>query len=285
MFPKISDKNLHVFLRIVSGTTILLVILISTFVLKESWQALSHEPLRFISDPSWDPSSHFYNLLPMIAGSLLITLGAILIATPLGVVCGIYYQYLAPRWIALPLRSLIELLAGIPSVIYGFWGLVTLVPLLYHLAPPGANLLAGSLVLSIMILPTISIFFASGIKSIPPHVLASANALGLSQSTILSKIIIPSCRGSLINSVLISLGRALGETMAVLMVSGNIVQIPSSVFDPVRTLTSNIALEMAYALDEHRSALFMCGFVLLLTVAILSIVAHTFTPKKGSFHV
>ena len=211
----------------------------------------------------------------MVLGSASITIGAIILALPIGIASALLFEYLAPSWIAKPLRAIIEILSGIPSVIYGFWGLIAIVPLLYKLSPPGANVLAGIIVLGIMILPTLSIFVANGIQSITKEQIQSCKSLGLSKTTTITQVIMPSIRQHILNGTIISLGRAVGETMAVLMVCGNIVKIPQSIFDPVRTLTSNIALEMAYALDAHRSALFLSGFILLLIIVSLALLGHS----------
>ena len=204
-----SDKNFHRLLLFASWIATIIVALIFIFVAWEAWPAIASGPLKFISDPAWDPSSQSYYLVPMIAGSTAITLGAIVIALPLGLISALFYELLAPSWISKPYRSTIEVLAGIPSVIYGFWGLVSVVPLLYKLSPPGANVLAGSIVLGIMILPTISLFIANGIRSVPKHIFTSSHSLRLSKYTMILKIIIPSIKGPIVSGTLIALGLSL----------------------------------------------------------------------------
>lgn len=275
MFHSSNDLKFRAVLFAITWITSLLVALIIGFVAWEAWPAIALGPLKFISDPAWDPSLQDYYLVPMVLGSASITIGAIILALPIGIASALLFEYLAPSWIAKPLRAIIEILSGIPSVIYGFWGLIAIVPLLYKLSPPGANVLAGIIVLGIMILPTLSIFVANGIQSITKEQIQSCKSLGLSKTTTITQVIMPSIRQHILNGTIISLGRAVGETMAVLMVCGNIVKIPQSIFDPVRTLTSNIALEMAYALDAHRSALFLSGFILLLIIVSLALLGHS----------
>ena len=253
------------------------VLLIAGFLVAESLGALSSVGLRrFLGDPSWHPSadaSGSFNLAPMLWGTLLATVGAILVAAPLGVLSALFCRVYAPAAVGKPYRRLIELLAGIPSVVYGFWGLVVLVPLIAAFRPPGASLLAGALILALMILPTIALTADAALASVPRAYLLAAAALGLGRWATLRGVALPAARSGIATGVILAAGRALGETMAVLMVCGNVVETPSSIFDPVRTLTANIALEMAYALGDHRSALFVSGLFLLALVTLLVLIA------------
>ena len=158
---------------------------------------------------------------------------------------------------------MVELLAGIPSVVFGFWGLVVLVPIIGRWHPPGPSLLAGILILTLMILPTIMLIAHISIAQVPVAYIQSATALGFSRWSLIWHLILPTSQIGLFTGVLLGSARALGETMAVLMVCGNVVQTPSHLFDPIRTLTANIALEMAYALGNHRAALFVSGLLLM----------------------
>ncbi len=238
-------------------------------------------PLRFFSDPSWHPRagalSGTFNLAPMVAGSLLASVGAILLAAPIGVASAVFCQYYASTALAGAYRQLIGLLAGIPSVVYGFWGLVILVPILRELAPPGQSLLAGILILALMILPTVALIADGALANVPRAYLLGASALGLSRFTTVTRVALPAARSGLITATILGTGRAMGETMAILMVCGNVIQLPASLSDPVRTLTANIALEMAYAVGPHRSALFLTGLVLLLLVSVLVSFASRFS--------
>lgn len=251
----------------ISGGIILLIL---GFLLGQSGEILSRLGLgRFFSDAAWYPTSGQYNLLPMLWGSLFVTWGAVAIVVPLGLFSAIFCQYFAPPMLAKGYRRMVELLAGIPSVVYGFWGLVTLVPMIAKWQPPGASLLAGMIVLGLMILPTIALVAESSLANVPVVYLRGAAALGLNQWAIVWGVAIPAARAGLMTGVILATGRAIGETMAVLMVCGNVVQVPNSLFAPVRTLTANIALEMAYATNDHRSALFVTGLVLMILIAVL----------------
>ena len=168
-----------------------------------------------------------------------------------------------------PYRRLIELLAGIPSVVYGFWGLVVLVPLIGAIHPPGPSLLAGIVILTIMILPTIALMADASLANIPQQYLRGAAALGLPRWATIRGVVFPAAKSGLFTGIILETGRAIGETMAILMVCGNVVQTPHSLFDPIRTLTANIAIEMAYALGDHRAALFVSGLVLMGMIAAL----------------
>jgi len=218
----------------------------------------------------------------MLWGTLFAMVGSVLIATPLGILSAIFMNYYAPPKIAQSYRMVLGLLAGIPSVVYGFWGLVVLVPLIGRLEPPGPSLLAGILILSIMILPTIALVADSSLANVPGEYITSAASLGLSRWTTIRRVILPSAKSGLFTGTILETGRAIGETMAVLMVCGNVVQIPKSLFQPVRTLTANIALEMAYALGDHRSALFVSGLMLMAIIVFLIIAVEWIS--RGKFY-
>ena len=275
-----------IFILILNGFALVagaIVLLIFGFLLWESWSILQQVGLlRFFSDPNWHPTSGEYNLSPMFWGTLLVTLGAVLIATPLGILSAVFCQYYAPTGLARIYRRLVELLAGIPSVVYGLWGLVVLVPLIGNLQPPGASLLAGILVLALMILPTIALVADASLANVPVTYLQGAAAMGLSRWAIVRGVAFPAAKAGLVSGVILATGRAIGETMAVLMVCGNVVQVSNSIFAPVRTLTANIALEMAYAMNDHRSALFVSGLVLMGLVSIL--VAGAEYMNQGRIH-
>ncbi len=276
-FPSRIDRVLAWALRgagVLAGS---LAFMLVAFIAMESLPILAAiGPFRFFTDPSWHPLQDRFNLLPMLAGTLFVATGAVILAAPLGVLSALFCRYYAPAPMAVAYRRLVELLAGIPSVVYGLWGLVVLVPLLGRIQPPGQSLLAGILILALMILPTIALLADSGIANVPrDHILAGAS-LGMTRWGLIRRIVLPSARPGIIAGIILGAGRALGETMAVLMVAGNVVQVPTGFFDPVRTLTANIALEMAYAMDGHRSALFMGGLLLaLLTIALVA-ASHRF---------
>jgi phosphate transport system permease protein len=247
------------------------VLLIAFFLVKESAPLLAHTGgTPFFLDNGWHPTEGAYGLSPMLAATLAAAVGAVLLATPLGIASALFSRFYAPPRLARAYRSLVALLAGIPSVVYGLWGLTVLVPLIAKLQPPGASLLAGVLVLSLMILPTIALIADASLAAVPASFLRGAAALGLSREATIVAIALPAARTGIGAGILLAAARALGETMAVLMVAGNVVQVPSSLFDPVRTLTANIALEMAYATGDHRAALFVSGLALMALVLVLA---------------
>ncbi|WP_392475967.1 phosphate ABC transporter permease subunit PstC [Nostoc sp. C110] len=279
--PSQSDIVLLWILRLLALITSIIVILITGFLLLEALPILRQVGwLRFVSDRSWHPDEGLYNLMPMLWGSLLVTLGSVLLAAPLGIGSAIFCQYYAPPLVGGFYRQLIELLAGIPSVVYGFWGLVVLVPLIAKLQPPGASLLAGIAILTLMILPTIALTAQASFSEVPTEYLQGAAALGISRWATIRSVVLTAAKSGIFTGLILGTGRAIGETMAVLMVCGNVVQIPTSLFDPLRTLTANIALEMAYATGNHRSALFVSGLLLMVVIAALVGVAEVISRKN-----
>lgn len=250
------------------------VLLILLFLTVESAPVLMDiSAVRFFTDPSWNPGEGIYNLAPMLSGTLYAAGGALLLATPLGIASALFIVFYAPPFAAQVYRRLVELLAGIPSVVFGFWGLTTLVPLINQLHPPGASLLAGILILTLMILPTIALTAHAALLAVPAEYLRDAAALGLSRWGTISGLVLPAAKTGIMAGIMLAGGRAIGETMAVLMVTGNVPQHAGRLFDPIRTLTANIALEMAYAMNDHRAALFVSGLALMLLIMVLSSIA------------
>ncbi len=265
-------------LALVAGA---IVIPIAIVLLVESWPILQNIGfLPFFTDTAWFPSKALYSLTPMLVSTLLVVGGALLLAAPAGILSALFCRFYAPPAIATLYRRLLELLVGIPGVVYGFWGLVVLVPLINRLHPPGTSLLAGILVLALMTVPTIALTAEASLAEVPPAYLLGAAALGLSRWGTIWGVVLPAARTGLFASLILGTGRALGETMVVLMVCGNIVQVPKGLFDPIRTLPANIALEMAYALGDHRSALFVSGLLLLLASLGLVLVAEAIADKE-----
>ena len=286
MFRWSSDRLLIAGLRGCAALSAGIVLVIAAFVLLESLPALRTVGLtRFFTDPSWHPAggevAGRFNLVPMLVGSVLATGGAVLLATPLGLASALFCRFYAPAAVGLLYRRLIELLAGIPSVVYGFWGLVVLTPAIRAWQPPGQSLLAAILILAVMILPTIALLAEAGLRAVPRPYLDGAAALGLSRWATIRGVALPAARGAIVTAVVLATGRAFGETMAVLMVSGNVVRMPASVFDPVRVLTANIALELGYALGLHRAALFVTGLVLMAVALSLVLVAQRVGTVQG----
>jgi phosphate transport system permease protein len=275
------DRLLLLALRLLSAMAGTILFLVVAFLVLKSWPALEHiGVVRFFTDPDWYPTEDLYLLTPMLWGTLWATLGAILLAAPLGILSALFCHFYAPPAVAVWYRRMIELLAGIPSVVFGFWGLVVLVPIIAQWHPPGPSLLAGILVLSLMILPTIMLMAHASLAKVPVSYLHHAMALGFGRWSMIRSIVLPAAKAGVCTGMLLGMARALGETMAILMVAGNVVQTPSHLFDPIRTLTANIALEMAYALGEHRSALFVSGLLLMGMVVIVMAMAEGFQYRE-----
>ena len=266
------------FLALVAGSLLLLVVI---FLAHEAWPAFQHRGLAsFFSDEAWYPTDDLYLLTPMLWGTLWATLGSILLAAPIGIFSALFIQYYAPPFLATGYRRFIELLSGIPSVVFGLWGLVVLVPLIGRWQPPGPSLIAGILILSLMILPTITLVVQASLAHIPVSFIQNATALGLSRWSMIQRVILPTAKEGIFTGIFLGVARALGETMAILMVCGNVVQTPSHLFDPIRTLTANIALEMAYALGNHRSTLFVSGLLLMVMVIVFVVIAERLRYRK-----
>ena len=275
-----ADIALVIVLRLLAAVAGAIVVLIGVFLVMESVPALREAGiLRFFTDDAWHPASGMYGLVPMVWGTLFAMTGAVILATPLGILSAVFVRWYAPPALRTPYRRLVELLAGIPSVVYGFWGLVVLVPLIGRMHPPGPSLLAGIVILAIMILPTIALMADASFANVPESYLRGAASLGLSKWGTLRGVVFPAARSGLFTGVILETGRAIGETMAILMVAGNVVQTPDSLFAPMRTLTANIALEMAYATGSHRSALFVSGLVLLGMIVALAFGADLLAGK------
>lgn len=256
---RVTASVLSVAAAVAGGITFLIV----AYLLLGSAPALrSVGALRFLTDPTWSPTAELYSLGPMIVGTGVVTAGAVLLATPLAVASAVFGRFYVRGALARAHRRILETLAGIPSVVYGLWGLMVLAPAIAHLGPPGQSALAGIAVLALMILPTVALVGDAALGAVAQEQLRAAAASGLSRWAVVRSIVLPAARPGIAVGVLLGTGRALGETMAVLMVTGNVVQVPDSLLAPVRTLTANIALEMAYATDAHLSALFVSGLAL-----------------------
>ena len=235
----------------------------------------------FIFGMEWEPDQGKYGIFPMIVGTASVTFGAAVIGVPVGICCSIFMAEFAPAWMKKVFRPAIQLLAGIPSVVYGFWGLIFIVPFISeYLGGPGFSILAASVVLAIMILPTIISISEVSLIDLPRTYKEGALALGMTHWQTIYSVQLPAAKSGIVAAVILGMGRAIGETMAVIMVLGNSPALPRSILDPVRTLTTNIGLEMSYASGEHRQALFATGIVLFVVIMILNITAQYITRKK-----
>ncbi|MCL2322752.1 MAG: phosphate ABC transporter permease subunit PstC [Oscillospiraceae bacterium] len=237
--------------------------------------------INFIFGTKWAPSQGDYGIFPMIIGSVSVTLGAAIIGIPIGIFCSIFLAELAPATFRNIFRPAIQLLAGIPSVVYGFWGLLFVVPFIRtHIGGPGLSILAGSIILAIMILPTVITISESSLLALPRQYKEGALSLGMTHWQVIYSVLVPAAKSGIVASAILGIGRAIGETMAVIMVVGNAVAIPQSILDPARTLTTNIGIEMGYASGEHQQALFATGIVLFIIIMILNASAQYITRRK-----
>lgn len=275
------EKIIEKILLMIAFSAIFSLGLITLFIFQEGLPVfLKTGALNFITSPEWAPSQNKFGIFSMIMGTLWITVGALFFGVPLSLAVSVFLAEFCPRKAVKIIKPAIELLAGIPSVVYGFIGVIILAPIIrQYLGGPGLSVLAASIVLAVMILPTVISISLDAIQAVPKTYKEGSLALGATRWQSVYMVVIPAAKSGIITSIILGMGRAVGETMAVIMVSGNAVRIPHSVLEPVRTLTSNIALELGYATGLHRQALFGTGMVLFVIIMIINTFAY-FTTKK-----
>ncbi len=281
--PKNIDEYLiekGLFITAISSVVIILLIIV--FIFWEGYPAILNIGFfDFLFGMEWSPSNDLYGIFPMIIGSLAITGLSLLMAIPLGIFCAIFMAEIAPKQMRTILRPTIQTLSGIPSVVYGFFGLIVLVPFMrVQFGGTGFSMFTASIILTVMILPIIVSVSEDAIKSVPSEYKEASMALGATHWQTIKNVLFPAAIPGIITSIILGMGRAIGETLAIIMVAGNVVQIPSSIFDPVRALTSNIAIEMGYATGIHYNALFATGIVLIFMILVLLVIANYFHYKK-----
>jgi len=270
-------------LTIVAFSALASLLLIAVFIFKEGLPFMFKVGLRdFLFSSDWNPQAGKFGIFSMIVSSLYVTFGAMLIGAPLGIAGAIFMNEFLPRPVMRVIKPTIELLAGIPSVVFGFLGVMVLAPFIReYMGGPGLSILAASIILGIMILPTVISISTDAIAAVPNSYREGALALGATRWQSVHMVILKAARSGIIASVILAMGRSLGETMAVIMVAGNTVRIPQSLTDPVRTLTANIALEMSNATGLAREALFATGIVLFVLIMILNAIAISAMKSKG----
>ena len=226
---------------------------------------------KFLLGTSWKPSNGLYGIFPMIIGSIYVTAGAIIVGVPVGILCAIFMARFCPEKLYKFLKPAVELLAGILSIVYGFFGLVVIVPVVQDLfGTSGKGILTASLLLGIMILPTIISVSESSIRAVPESYYEGALALGDTHEMSVMRAVVPAAKSGILAGIILGVGRAIGETMAVIIVAGNQAIIPDSILSGVRTMTANIVMEMGYATDLHRQALIATGVVLFVFILIIN---------------
>lgn len=228
-------------------------------------------PLNFLTGIEWRPNNDIYGILPMIVGSVLTTIGALIIGAPIGILSAVFLAFYCPKKIYPVLKSGVQLLAGIPSVVYGFFGLMVLVPFVREVfGGLGLSVLTASVLLGMMILPTIISVSESSIRAVNTSYYEGSVGLGATHERSIFRCVLPACKSGIMTGVVLGLGRAIGETMAVIMVAGNQAAIPKALTDGVRTMTTNIVMEMGYAVDLHRQALIGTAVVLFIFILIIN---------------
>jgi len=269
------EKIARYTLMAVAFSALASLLLIAVFIFKEGLPFMFKVGLReFLFSSVWDPQAGKFGIYPMIVASLWVTFGAMAIGAPLGVAGAIFLNEFVPKPVMRIVKPTIELLAGIPSVVFGFLGVMVLAPWIRAtMGGPGLSVLAASVILGIMVLPTVISISTDAIGAVPNSYREGALALGATRWQSVHMVTIKAARSGIIASIILAMGRALGETMAVIMVAGNTVKVPHAITDPVRTLTANIALEMANATGMAREALFATGIVLFVVIMILNGIA------------
>ncbi|MBU5459433.1 phosphate ABC transporter permease subunit PstC [Anaerostipes sp. MSJ-23] len=266
------EKIMDVIFLLAACVSILAVILICAFLFGNGIPTIGKIGFaKFVAGQTWMPKSGIFGIFPMIVGSLYVTAGAIIVGVPIGILAAIYMAKFCNDKVYKVLKPAVELLAGIPSVVYGFFGMVVLVPMFRDMFGNGNSVFTASILLGIMILPTIIGVSESAIRAVPDSYYEGSLGLGASHERSVFFAVLPAAKSGILAGVVLGIGRAIGETMAVVMVAGNQAVVPDSLFSGVRTLTSNIVLEMGYATDLHREALIATAVVLFVFILLINL--------------
>lgn len=276
----IKEKGFKGWFGLSALTSTLALALISFFLLINGVPAIQKVGfIKMITGTVWQPGNNHFGIFPMLVGSLYVTVGALLIGAPSGVLGAIYLAFFCPKKIYPVLKQMINLMAGIPSIVYGFFGLVVLVPLFQPFNGSGKGVMTASILLGIMILPTIINISEDALRAVPDVYYEGSVALGASHERTVFRIMVPAAKSGIVAALILGLGRAIGETMAVMMVAGNQAIVPTGIFSGVRTLTTNIVMEMGYATDLHREMLIATAVVLFIIILIVNLVVTIFKGK------
>ena len=269
---RIKEVFMQAVFFIAACASILAVILICVFMFANGLPAIGKiGPMEFLLGTRWKPGNNIFGILPFILGSIYVTAGAILIGVPIGILTSIFMAYYCPKKIYRPLKAATELLAGIPSVVYGFFGMMVLVPLLRQIPHCKGNvMLTACILLGIMILPTIIQLTSAAVKAVPNSYYEGSLALGATDERSVFRATVPAAKSGILASVVLAIGRAIGEAMAVKMVIGNQPRLTSDLLSGIRTLTSGIVIEMGYAEGLHHEALIAAGIVLFVFILLIN---------------
>jgi phosphate transport system permease protein len=281
---KISKESfMHILFFITACVSVLAVILICVFIFANGIPAIAKIGFKnFLFGKIWAPEQDIYGIFPMIIGSFIVTLFALLLGVPLGLTTAIFLARFCPKKLYQPLKKSVELLAGIPSVVYGFIGLTAIIPLVRSISGgSGASIFSASIVLAIMILPTIASVSETSIKAVPPDYYEGSLALGACRERSILFVELPAAKSGIMAGIILGLGRAIGETMAVIMVAGNQAVLPRGLTKGIRTMTANVVLEMGYASGLHKDALIATAAVLFIFILIINLVFMIIKNRKN----
>lgn len=281
---KVMERGMSWLFALCACMSIVAVALICVFLFANGIPAMKEIGFfKFLFGTQWTPKNEpaSYGILPMIVGSLCVTLGAVIIGVPIGVLTSVYLSRFCPKKLHKLLEPLVQLMAGIPSIIYGFFGLVVMVPLARYIPGcTGVSMFTASVLLGIMILPTVINLSESAINAVPSSYYEGALALGATHERSVFFAVLPAAKSGILAAVVLGIGRAIGETMAVIMVAGNQPRLPTGIFKGIRTMTANIVLEMGYATGIHRQALIATGVVLFIFILLINL-AFAILKKRG----
>lgn len=279
---KFKEQLFKILFFLCAAFSILAVLVICLFLFANGIPAMHKIGLTdFLFGTKWKPGSDLYGIFPMIIGSLYVTAGAIIIGVPIGLMTAVFLSKFCPKWLYKIIKPAIELLAGIPSVVYGFFGLMIIVPAVRNVfGGNGSSILTASILLGMMILPTIISVSENSLNAVPQSYYEGSRALGATHERSVFLTMLPAAKSGIMAGIILGIGRAIGETMAVIMVAGNQVRLPDSILKGVRTLTANIAIEMGYAADLHREALIATGVVLFVFILLINLGFNLIKSKR-----
>ena len=282
------ENLMHAVFFVCALTSIAAVVLICVFLFANGVPAMREIGLLdFLTGAKWKPGNDIYGILPMILGSIYITAGAVVIGVPIGLLTAIFMAYYCPKKLYVLLKPCTELLAGIPSIVYGFFGMVIIVPcirtvahVVFHADVSGSSILAASILLGIMILPTIIGVSEAALRAVPSAYYEGAVAMGARHERAVFTVMLPAAKSGVLAGVVLGIGRAIGETMAVIMVAGNQPRLTGNMLKGIRTMTANIVMEMGYATGLHREALIATGVVLFVFILIINLTFSVLKRRK-----
>ena len=279
---KVKEGIMHALFLMCACVSILAVVLICVYLFASGVPAIGEIGVTdFLFGTKWKPSSGYYGIFPMIIGSILVTGIAVVIGVPIGILCAVFMSHYCPKKLYRFVKPAINLLAGIPSIVYGFFGLVVIVPIMKELfGGSGKSLLTAGILLGIMILPTVIKTTESSLNAVPKSYYEGALALGATHERSVFFASLPAAKSGILAAIILGVGRAIGETMAVILVAGNQTVIPKSITSGIRTLTSNIVMEMGYAGGLHREALIATGVVLFVFILIINLCFSALKRRK-----